>query len=97
MAQDEGSIRLTVIKTGVTIGLTALLVFLLRWILSVLPRFDAMTGGHTGGDILRFLASNGQAQAQQTVAVVMIVLCFVLAVLLVHGAERLLRNRRTRG
>ncbi|MCP1226913.1 hypothetical protein [Acetobacter fabarum] len=94
MTQDEGSIRLTVIKTGATIGLTALLVFLLRWALSVLPRFDAMTGGHTGGDVLRFLASNGQAQAQQTVAVVMIVLCFVLAVLLVHGIERLLRRRR---
>ncbi|WP_159101970.1 hypothetical protein [Acetobacter okinawensis] len=55
-----------------------------------------MTGGHVGGDVLRFLASNGQAQAQQTVSIVMIVVCFVLAVLVVHGTERLLRRRHNR-
>ncbi|MFT8551439.1 MAG: hypothetical protein ABF739_10185 [Acetobacter okinawensis] len=96
MAQNDGSIRLTLLKTGATVGLSALLVLLLRWILGFLPRLDALTGGHVGGDVLRFLASNGQAQAQQTVSIVMIVVCFVLAVLVVHGTERLLRRRRNR-
>lgn len=96
MSQNDGSIRLTVLKTGATVGLTAILVFLLRWGLGFLPRLDSMTGGHTGGDILRFLAANGQAQTQQGVAVAMIVVCFVVAVLVVHVAERLLRHRRAR-
>lgn len=93
MPQDHGSIRQTLLKTGATVGLTALLVLLLRWVLGILPRLDSLTGGHAGGDILRFLASDGQARTQQTVAVVLIVLCFGVAVLLVHGAERLLRRR----
>ncbi len=95
MAQDDGSIRLTLIKTGATVGLTAILVFLLRAMLGFLPRLDAMSGGHWGGDILRFLAANGQAQTQQGVAIAMIVACLVLAVLFVHVAERLLRHRRS--
>lgn len=96
MARDEGSIRLTLLKTGATVGLSALLVFLLRWLLGALPRLDALTGGHAGGDVLRFLASNGQAQGQQMASVIMIIVCFALAVLVVHGAERWLRRRRNR-
>ncbi|MFT8417682.1 MAG: hypothetical protein ABF636_02465 [Acetobacter sp.] len=96
MAQHDGSIRLTLIKTGATVGLTALLVLLLRWTLGCLPQLDAMTGGHMGGDLLRFLAASGQAQAQQTSAIVMLVLCFALAVLLVHGGERIVGRWRAR-
>lgn len=96
MAQNEGSIRLTLLKTGATVGLSALLVFALRWVLGFLPRLDAMTGGHTGGDVLRFLASNGQAQGQQMASVIMLVACFAVAVLLVHCVERWLRRRRKR-
>lgn len=95
MAQDDGSIRLTLIKTGATVGLTALLVFLLRWTLAALPRLDAMTGGHMGGDVLRFLAASGQAQAQKAAAIGMLVLCFAIAVLLVHGGERVLGRWRS--
>ncbi|MCP1241910.1 hypothetical protein GOB86_04785 [Acetobacter lambici] len=96
MAQVDGSIRLTLLKTGATVGLTALLVFVLRWVLGFLPQLDAITGGHAGGDVLRFLASNGHAQAQQGVAIALIVFCFALAVLVVHAAERILRRRRSR-
>lgn len=94
MAQNDGSIRLTLFKTAATVGLTAILLFLLRVVLGQLPQMDAMTGGHLGGDILRFLASDGQAQTQQTVAIVLMVLCFGVAVALVYGAEHVIRRRR---
>ncbi|WP_338331748.1 hypothetical protein [Acetobacter sp. LMG 32666] len=96
MAQVDGSIRLTLLKTGATVGLTAILVFVLRWILGFLPQLDAITGGHMGGDVLRFLASNGHAQTQQGVAITLIVVCFALAVLVVHAAERIFRRRQAK-
>lgn len=94
MPPNDGSIRLTLLKTGATVGLTAILVFVLRGVLGFLPRLDTLTGGHMGGDILRFLASNGQAHAQQSVAIVLMVVCFAVAVGLVHVAERVIRHRR---
>ncbi|GAN70780.1 hypothetical protein ASY01nite_07590 [Acetobacter syzygii] len=96
MAQEDGSIGRTLLKTGATVGLTAALVLLLRWVLSILPRLDSLTGSHVGGDILHFLASDGQAQTQKTVAIVLMVLCFGVAVLLVHILERLLQRGTTR-
>ena len=88
----EGSLKRTVLQTVVTVALTVLLIALVREALSALPWVDHATGGHTGATVLRFLAADGVAQKQQGVALVLMVLCFLVAVGVVKGGERLWRR-----
>lgn len=89
---QEGSLKHTILKTVVTVALTVLLIALVREALSALPWVDRITGGHSGAAFLRFLAADGVAKKQQGVAVVLMVLCFLVAVGVVKAGERLWRR-----
>lgn len=84
------SLKRTVLKTVATVGLTVLLIALLRQFLAALPWFDKVTGWHVGGVILQTLAADGIAKQQQMIAAGLMVLCFLIAVVLVRVGERLL-------
>lgn len=84
-----GSLKYTVLKTLITVGVTVLLIALLREGLAGLPWIDHVSGGHVGATILQTLAVDGIAQRQQVVAIGLMVVCFGVAVLVVRLGERL--------
>ncbi|MFT8472581.1 hypothetical protein [Acetobacter persici] len=90
---SAGSLWRTVLKTLCTVGLTALLISLLREGLSLLPWVDRQTGQHVGASVLQVLAADGNASQQQMIAAGLMVLCFLLAIVLVRWGERLLDRR----
>ncbi|MBS0980152.1 hypothetical protein [Acetobacter thailandicus] len=90
-----GSVRLTLIKTLLTVGLTVVLVMGMRFFLTVLPRVDAATGGHAGADILRILTGDGSLTRQKIVTGCLLLVCFLLALFLLWVGQIILKRIKT--